>query len=62
MRLRKVYNFDDFTTLSEKKRAIKLKMNEAKKERTDKQTEAKELTAEIRILKRQLKAIEKKIG
>ena len=37
-------------------------MNAAKKEREEKQKEAKELTGEIRILKRQLKDFEQKIG
>ncbi|MFC0077814.1 hypothetical protein ACFFLS_12260 [Flavobacterium procerum] len=62
MRTRKIYNFDEFLKLDEKKKAIKIKMNETKKEREKKQKESKELTAEIRTLKRQLKSLEKKTG
>lgn len=62
MRNRKVYQFEEYGVLSEKKKAIKDRLNATSNERKEKRKEIKELSAEMRTLKRQLKNVEGKIG
>ncbi len=62
MKTRKIHNFNDYTNLSKKKKAIKEKLNATIAERVLKKKEAKGLTVEIITLKRQLKTVVNKIG
>jgi uncharacterized coiled-coil DUF342 family protein len=57
-----IYKFDQFTVLSEKRKAIKNALNELGKERTEKRNEVRKLSSEIRKIKRRLKTVTDKIG
>ena len=57
-----VYKFDQFTILSEKRKAMKNAIKELGKERIEKRHEVRKLSSEIRKIKGRLKTVTNKIG
>lgn len=58
----KIYDFEQFSDLNEKKKAIKKAINDISNDREEKRIAVKKLSTEIRKLKRRLKTLTNKIG
>lgn len=58
----KIYDFEQFSDLNEKKKAIKKAINDISNDREEKRMAVKKLSTEIRKLKRRLKTLTNKIG
>ncbi|MDD3860373.1 MAG: hypothetical protein PHW83_09265 [Bacteroidales bacterium] len=57
-----IYDFEKFSDLNEKKKAMKKAINDIDNERNGKRREVKKLSTELRKLKRGLKTVINKIG